>query len=304
MKFSSIALFAALAASVSASPIRVYALSSEPIPSIEEISFGGISIPQQDQDQENQFKALPISFDTIRKKPCHGEGSSSRFGPLRSWFGNLGSGWKNRHQDYEREREESLESVNYKLLNHFKEHFHEVEDKVVPLLEGGSIRLHPLDIQESELTLFNDDKDNGLDRNHHHAHAHKHGNQHEHGHGHRHRHGWMANTLPGRLQKALNNLKPFESIVLAFVIGAGLGSILHLFFMLCLLSFRYFKYGRSHSSREERISRRENRKSRKNGNSVRFADQVQYQEQEELLPAYEEQGENVGLVRNEKSEQA
>ncbi|WVW81271.1 hypothetical protein I302_103262 [Kwoniella bestiolae CBS 10118] len=296
MKFTSIALLAALAASASATPLRVITLTSDSLPPLDEI------------------KTLPIEAH----KPCHGHGHAKPDGPLGSLLSKLGFGRPNNHKF-----EEKMENIHDSLMDHFKEHMHEVESKVIPFLEGGSVRLHPLEdqLEESELTLpsppsgdelkiwryLEDDKwliksgTNGEWRvpNEeerpprvvvHHANEiedNSEGEHHHHGHGHG-RGKWMAKTMTGRLHRALKNLKPLESICLAFVIGAGLGSIIHFFFMLFLLSFRYLRAGCP--SREERRARRaarhQARRERRKG-SVRFADQVQVAEEEELLPAYE-----------------
>ncbi|WWC97565.1 hypothetical protein V866_004449 [Kwoniella sp. B9012] len=321
MKFTSIALLAALAASASATPQRVYTLTSDPLPPLDEI------------------KTLPIEL----KKPCHGHNNqpSGPLGSLLAKFGLISPRPSHRHGHA---FDEKMESIHESLMDHFKEHMSEVEDKVVPFLEGGSVRLHPLENdlteQESELTLssapeklkiwryLEDDKwlirsgINGEWRvptedevppkfvvHHNHEnengsssemeHAHRHGNGHEHGHGHE-RGRWMAKTMTGRLHRALKNLKPIESICLAFVIGAGLGSIIHFFFMLFLLSFRYFRSGCP--SREEKRARRQARRERRKASgSVRFADQVEVAEQEDLLPPYEA-GTAPDVVVDEKVE--
>lgn len=41
-----------------------------------------------------------------------------------------------------------------------------------------------------------------------------------------------------RLQRALRALTPVEALIVAFVLGSGIGSILHFIFMLCLLAIR------------------------------------------------------------------
>ncbi|OCF34882.1 hypothetical protein I317_05130 [Kwoniella heveanensis CBS 569] len=141
----------------------------------------------------------------------------------------------------------------------------------------------------------------------HHAHGHRHGH-----HGHRYR---MAKSVAGRLHRALKNLKPAESIAMAFIIGAGLGSILHFIFMLFLLSVRSFRCGARRSRialrddhegmtweearRARKMARKEARKARK---AERKA-QKHGQAHGELLPAYEE-GEGARLVTvAEKEEQ-
>ncbi|KAK6904706.1 hypothetical protein I204_06695 [Kwoniella mangroviensis CBS 8886] len=315
MKFTSIALLAALAASASATPLRVYTLTSDPLPPLDEI------------------KTLPIEM----KKPCHGH-SHQASGPLGSLLAKLGLARPSHRHGSGHGFDEKMESIHESLMDHFREHMNEVEDKVIPFLEGGSVRLHPLvnhlTEQESELTLssapeelkiwryLEDDKwliksgINGEWRvpdedevppkvvvHHNHENENGIGSEMEHPHRHGHGHGrgrWMAKTMTGRLHRALKNLKPIESICLAFVIGAGLGSIIHFFFMLFLLSFRYLRAGCP--SREERRARRQARRERRKASgSVRFADQVEIAEQEELLPPYEA-GAVTDVVVNEKAE--
>ena len=107
-----------------------------------------------------------------------------------------------------------------------------------------------------------------------------------------------------RLNHALKSLRPAESLSLAFVIGAGIGSLLHLFFMIIVLSVRRLRCG-SHSCSEARAARRAARLARsteraerkaarklaKNeAKGVRFAD-----DDGEVLPAYGE-GEQDRLV--------
>lgn len=59
----------------------------------------------------------------------------------------------------------------------------------------------------------------------------------------------------------MRNLRPAESLALAFVLGAGLGSILHMVFMLTLLLSRRIKCGRL--TKEERQARRQARRQRR-----------------------------------------
>lgn len=63
------------------------------------------------------------------------------------------------------------------------------------------------------------------------------------------------------------NLSPTESMIIAFVLGAGIGSIIHMIFMILLITFRVMR----------RSSKREGR--------VRLE---QDQVEAEILPGYEE----------------
>ncbi|WVQ94158.1 hypothetical protein IAU59_001236 [Kwoniella sp. CBS 9459] len=140
-------------------------------------------------------------------------------------------------------------------------------------------------------------------------HKHRHGHVHHGHHGHRHR---MAKSVAGRLHRALKNLRPAESIAMAFIIGAGLGSILHFVFMLFLLSIRRFRSGAGSPSRSrialrgaegEDLTWEEARRARKIARKeARKARKAERKAQRELLPAYEE-GEGARLVVEEKVEQ-
>lgn len=58
----------------------------------------------------------------------------------------------------------------------------------------------------------------------------------------------------------MRNLRPSESLALAFVLGAGMGSILHMLFMITLLLTRRLRCRRS--SKEEREQLRVEREGR------------------------------------------
>lgn len=98
------------------------------------------------------------------------------------------------------------------------------------------------------------------------------------------------------------HLSPPEAITLAFVLGAGIGSIMHLVFMIFLISLRRIRghagCRRSSASREERrAARKERREARKAAKAAKKEGRVRLEgeEQEEVLPSYAE-GETDRLV--------
>lgn len=111
-----------------------------------------------------------------------------------------------------------------------------------------------------------------------------------------------------RLHRAMMHLSAPEAITLAFVLGAGIGSIMHLIFMLCLISIRRLRGGglchrsaRCEVWRAERQKRREARKAAKAAKRegrLRLDDSnttAQPGGGEEVLPSYAE-GEADRLV--------
>jgi hypothetical protein len=56
-----------------------------------------------------------------------------------------------------------------------------------------------------------------------------------------------------RLHRALNNLQPVEALALAFVLGAGLGSILHMIFAITFLAVRRLRCGRKRAIKLEEV---------------------------------------------------
>jgi hypothetical protein len=98
----------------------------------------------------------------------------------------------------------------------------------------------------------------------------------------------------------MRNLTPTESLALAFVLGAGIGSILHFFFMLFLLTVRRFRCGKA-DRRARREARRQARRQRKEARRalegrVRLGEVADADIKEaEVLPAYDE-GETGRLV--------
>jgi hypothetical protein len=74
--------------------------------------------------------------------------------------------------------------------------------------------------------------------------------------------------LISRLHRAMRNLRPAESLALAFVLGAGLGSIFHMLFMVTLLLTRRIRCGRM--SKEERRARRAERRARRSAGAIRL----------------------------------
>ncbi|WVF66544.1 hypothetical protein IAT40_001284 [Kwoniella sp. CBS 6097] len=380
---ASVAVLAALAASVSANA------NAHSASSTEELDVRG----DQEPEVVRTLPLRPIGPDQAdahsghghgrgQHMPCHGSGSKagSPSGSLGSLLSRLGfSGRPAFSMDMDHPS-----AVRSSVIKHWKDHVDsmishhhldsyqspsgEDEDgaKLLPFLEGGNIRLMPLLSDDAHHdhehkhwmsgSGGNGDrtpeikwwraigrgrwlvKDNagewreprpdempprrGGGRGEHHHHAHQggmmmtkegdevHGHRHGHHgqHGHRYR---MAKSVAGRLHRALKNLKPAESIALAFVIGAGLGSILHFIFMLFLISIRSFRCGRrsrialrdgdgngyegmtwEEARRARKMARKEARKARKAERKVRRA---QNQPEGELLPAYEE-GEQVRLV--------
>lgn len=100
----------------------------------------------------------------------------------------------------------------------------------------------------------------------------------------------MANDP--RLHRAMLHLSPAEAITLAFVLGAGIGSIMHLIFMLFLISIRRIRGGGCRSVRSEarRAARRERRQARKAAKAAKRVGEVRLEgeENEEVLPSYED----------------
>lgn len=105
----------------------------------------------------------------------------------------------------------------------------------------------------------------------------------------------------------MRNLCPTEALALAFVLGAGLGSIIHFCFMVLLLTVRRFRCrgmtreerrARRHARREERRLRKEERRAAREGRlRLEGEDSIVRDDkaQGEVLPPYEE-GEAVTLV--------
>jgi hypothetical protein len=96
----------------------------------------------------------------------------------------------------------------------------------------------------------------------------------------------LEGLLTPSLQRAISSLTPTEATIFAFVIGAGIGSILHLIFMLFLISVRRMR-GLKCKSRQER---REARAASKSEGALKLVGG-----EGEVLPAYEE-GEGDRLV--------
>jgi hypothetical protein len=103
----------------------------------------------------------------------------------------------------------------------------------------------------------------------------------------------LEGPLTPSLQRAISSLTPTEATIFAFVIGAGIGSILHLIFMLILISIRRMRGLKCKSreeSREARRARRAARAASKSGGAVKLVGGAG-----EVLPAYGE-GEADRLV--------
>jgi hypothetical protein len=99
-----------------------------------------------------------------------------------------------------------------------------------------------------------------------------------------------------RLGKALSSLSAFEATAVMFVLGAGLGSLLHLVFAVIFLSVRRLRGGKS-TCAERRAARRARRAARKEAKEMKKQGQIVLSgtENEEVLPSYEE-GETARLV--------
>ncbi|WWD22688.1 hypothetical protein CI109_107181 [Kwoniella shandongensis] len=94
-----------------------------------------------------------------------------------------------------------------------------------------------------------------------------------------------------RFHRALNHLTAIEGTALALVIGIGLGSIVHVVFMLLLLSFRRIRYGCKSNNREQiRLE---------GGEDEDVSLQKEAAAHEEVLPAYEAE-ENRRMIVDEK----
>lgn len=94
------------------------------------------------------------------------------------------------------------------------------------------------------------------------------------------------------------HLSPAEAIALAFVLGAGIGSILHLVFMLFLLSIRRIRGGRlsrEQSREQRRQARRERRAARRDNTAVAVAEFPKDLKEVEVVPG-EGEGEGDQLV--------
>jgi hypothetical protein len=72
---------------------------------------------------------------------------------------------------------------------------------------------------------------------------------------------WMQRMRPksfsGRLQRALNSLTPFESGVVAFVVGCGLGVLVRMIFVFIILGVRMWKCSKKRRECQVRLSEEE-----------------------------------------------
>ena len=103
-------------------------------------------------------------------------------------------------------------------------------------------------------------------------------------------------SLTPRLERALSSLTPTEATIFAFVIGAGIGSILHLIFMLFLITTRRMRGLKCKSRQERREARRARREARAASKSEGALKMVGGEG--EVLPAY---GEDEGGKLVEKA---
>lgn len=100
-----------------------------------------------------------------------------------------------------------------------------------------------------------------------------------------------------RLGRALKALHPTEAIAVAFVFGAGVGSILHVIFMIFLITIRLLRGGKTSTCAERRAARKARRAERKaiKAGGVRLEGEEGVATSEEVLPSYAE-GETDRLV--------
>lgn len=209
------------------------------------------------------------------------------------------------------------------LVEGWKHHVEEMfggAKKILPIMEGGDVKILPFE---------EGDDVEGAPRREHHGHGHHDGGRGKHlrphgGHHWRHKSTSFGSryvsppysrtlTYPiemltintVRLHRAMLHLSPPEAVTLAFVLGAGIGSIMHLIFMVFLISIRRIRGARGMSCAERRQARRERREARravkaaKKQGKVRLEGaehehQLQHQH-EEVLPSYAE-GESDRLV--------
>ncbi|WVR09716.1 hypothetical protein IAU60_006792 [Kwoniella sp. DSM 27419] len=331
------ALLAVLAAQATADPLLITWHDETPASSLDEAAF----------------EALPIALEPVpgpghhgEHMPCSGGSGPSRLGALLHKLG-LVSTTDNMRDSVDEVVHDSPSAVRSSSLSHWREHvkalMHQAQDRMIPLLEGGGIKLlplQPLDHQPIEpdspfdrLMRGTDDRtpeikwwravgrgrwlvnegagewreprpDEVAPRRGRPTvrvesaelamtapespHSHMRDGA---------RHHKIAKTAAGRLHRALKNLKPHESFVVAWIIGAGLGSIIHCLFMVCLLVFRRFtkrtgtctsirqdKKARRAARKAERKAKRAERKTRACG-AIRLAGEDLFPGQE-ALPAY------------------
>ncbi|ORX35115.1 hypothetical protein BD324DRAFT_633930 [Kockovaella imperatae] len=209
---------------------------------------------------------------------------------------------------------ESVESFK----NRLEDMIHHVESESIPLMEGGIVKIMPIfnnfgdlespenvhhkqAVQHPKFRTGHWDPDHerklriaewdamagkdGIKAVHHSHHGHHHA-------AYPHRKG---RSFGCRLNHALKSLKPAESLSLAFVLGAGIGSLLHLFFMVLLLTIRRLRGGscaeRKAARRERRAAKAERRAARKAAKAAGKKGGVRLEsgDEDEVLPAYGEE---------------
>ncbi|EIW72960.1 hypothetical protein TREMEDRAFT_70870 [Tremella mesenterica DSM 1558] len=283
-------LLVALVATVlptSAAPIRIINLSSGEITTVQSFDTPPpnlLRIPVSSEDTHNEgddaIRFQPMPF----RRPCPNHRIPS--GPLGSLLAKFGLGpspsrWEQVAKEvhaHSRPEGGMMAKMSEGWRAHVEDMVRQAQDKVVPIMEGGGVKILPfVPEQRGKDKMMN----NGQGLEGHDGWHKKHGHGYGHMHGHHH-----APTFSGRLHRALHHLSPAEAIAMAFVLGAGLGSILHFFFMLFLLSLRRLRGG-CKSREERRAARAERRALRKARKAGRVALPVTpIEEGEEVLPAY------------------
>lgn len=241
----SFAVVIAFAASVAAVPIRVITLTGEPLDNLHALD----NLPPKD-----------VHWDALTGPPHHPCNKLKGYpsGPIGALLSRLGltSPGKDQSTYPEWSAKSSLDDISEAIHGHLREMLHAAESKVVPLMEGVVVRIpsvmdNPSEAQpkhQQTLTWESLEGKEGVKHHHHHGHQTQ-----------------MALSFGGRLHRALHNLTPAESITMAFVLGTGIGSILHFIFMICLISMRHFRCGgknragRKAARKARRMARREDR---------------------------------------------
>lgn len=200
------------ATAISATPIRIITLTGNgPVENLNAFE----SLPAKEIAQS---LPLNLAIEAGVKAPCHGQhlapygsgqhkgqGSSSFFpgpiGALLSRLGiNRGSHEEHRH-GWHSHSESSISTGRHRLFDALREHMEDVQGKIVPLMEGGMVKILPIMNENSEDGFASvEDVDERQDEHHHRhgdgEHSH-HGHAGPHGHHGHHRHH-KAHSFGGR----------------------------------------------------------------------------------------------------------
>ena len=268
--------------------------------------------PSFDFMNEEEVKAMNGDATMPTRRPCGKHRTASSNGPISDLLERLGikkaskpSHWEmiasavhekhhHPHHDHDRADKEAHEhhgkwAMGEAWKAHVEEMVKSAEGKVLPFLEGGDVRILPVmpdeQLRDGEGQLPGGYPGQGLEG--------KGGWHRKHGHHGFGRHGGRFHSFSGRLHRALLHLSAPEAIAMAFVLGAGLGSILHFFFMVFLLFVRRMRVGRA-GRREARAQRKAERRAARATRKAerKAAKAAKYNTasvSEETLPAYEDE---------------